>query len=121
MWFMIRVAFCVGLVYSFTPATDVTSEASAVRTALVQASAAPLREVAEGAVAACARAPKLCLEGAQLLAGARSANPTASKSGSESERPIADTLTAADRATPWHGPKETRGQTRARAATRPET
>lgn len=119
---MIRVAFCVGLVYSLTPAADVAVDTSAARGALAQASAPALREVAEGAVATCANEPKLCLEAAQLLAGARSSNPAASKSGApESERPIADTLTATDRATPWHGTKDTRGQSRTRATSRPET
>ena len=121
MWFMIRVAFCVGLVYSLTPATDAAFEAGDVRGALVQASAAPMREVAGAAVAACASEPKLCLEAAQLLAGTRSTNPTSKSGSSGSERPIADTLTAADRATPWHGTKETRGQSRAHAASRPDT
>jgi hypothetical protein len=122
MWFVIRVAFCVALVYSLTPAADVGVEASAVRTALVQASAPRMREAVEGAVATCTNESKLCLEAAQLLAGTRNVNPPAFKAGAlEGERLIADTLTAADRATPWHGTKETRGQSRARAASRPET
>jgi hypothetical protein len=127
MWFIIRVVFCVGLVYSLTPGVEVADEAIAVPQALVQAAAPAMRNTVEGAVATCTNEPKLCLEAAQLLAsthgGAPSGAPisSAKPSASESDRSIADTLTAADRATPWHGTKETRGPTRARAASRPET
>jgi hypothetical protein len=123
MWFIIRVVFCVGLVYSLTPGAEVANEAIAMPHALVRAAAPAMRNAVEGAVATCTNEPKLCLEAAQLLASTHGGAPATSvKPGApESDRSIADTLTAADRATPWHGTKETRGATRMRAASRPET
>jgi hypothetical protein len=122
MWFIIRVVFCVGLVYSLTPGAEVANEAIAMPHALVRAAAPAMRNAVEGAVATCTNA-KLCLEAAQLLASTHGGAPvTSAKPGApESDRSIADTLTAADRATPWHGTKETRGATHVRAASRPET
>jgi prophage DNA circulation protein len=122
MWFIIRAAFCIALIYSLTPGAELADEATALPQALAQAAAPAMRNAAHDAVAICTNEPKLCLEAAQLLASARSTNAVASSKAdaAQGEHPIADTLTAVDRAAPWRGTKETHGATRARAASRPD-
>ncbi|MBV9566656.1 MAG: hypothetical protein JO172_00820 [Hyphomicrobiales bacterium] len=121
MWFVIRAAFCIGLVYSLTPDTDVARDARTVPAALVQTAATSFRHVMEGAVSTCSNDPKPCLEAAQLLASAETGTPASASKGTapESQRLVMDTLTPADRATPWRGAREAHGQTRVRGVSRP--
>ncbi|MBV9519125.1 MAG: hypothetical protein JO068_13495 [Hyphomicrobiales bacterium] len=123
MWFVIRAAFCIGLVYSLTPNMDVTRNASVVPEALVQAAAPAVRHVVNGAVSTCSNDPKLCLEAAQLLASAETGAPapSAKTAAPESQHLVTDTLTAVDRATPWRGPREAHRSTRVRGLSRPAT
>ncbi len=85
MWFIIRAAFCIGVIYWLTPGAELTDGSIAGPRALVQAAAPALRDALQGALATCSNEPKLCLEAAELLASARSAAPTLS---SKPEAPV---------------------------------
>jgi hypothetical protein len=122
MWFIIRAAFCVGVVFSMTPGGQVIDEAGGTEAALSAFAAPAVRELANGALSTCKSDPKLCLEAAQRLAGLGSELlPRARKAGTpDGVRLVADTLTAADRGAPWRGKaKEPRGPTRLRLASHP--
>ncbi|MBV9135877.1 MAG: hypothetical protein JO357_02355 [Hyphomicrobiales bacterium] len=122
MWFLVRAAFCIGLVYSLTPDADVARDARAPPAALTQSAAPAFRHSADGAIATCSEDPKLCLEAAQLLASSMAeTRALPDPAGAAEARVASDTLTATDRATPWRGPKETRGSTRLRGVSRPPT
>ena len=122
MWFVIRAAFCVGVVFSMTPGGEVIDEAGGREAALSAFAAPAMRELANGALSTCKSDAKLCLEAAQRLAGLGSELLLrAHRAGApEGVRLVADTLTATDRAAPWRGKaKEPRGPTRMRMASRP--
>jgi hypothetical protein len=121
MWFVIRTAFCIGVVYSLTPDAEVAGDARAVASSLVEVAAPAVRNAMEDAAATCTREPKLCLEAAQLLASAKpgSAGSAPHAILAEGEHVVADTLTAADRSAPWHGAGEASGSGRVRAILKP--
>lgn len=121
MWFIIRAAFCVGVVFTMVPGAETSGLPSL---ALSGALAVPaVSEVVDGALSMCKSDPKLCFEVAQRLAGIESgevgqpAADVATTSGSDT---VSDTLTTADRrAAPWHGTvKDPRPAPRARALPR---
>jgi len=104
MWFIIRVAFCVGVVFSMIPgveATDAQGAASSMTGALV---APAMRELAAGTLSLCNSDPKLCLEMAQRLAGLEDGEAASTAPGAGGALgPGSDTLSAQDLAAPWHG------------------
>ena len=119
MWFIIRTTICVGIVFSMVEGQSATGELEAAPGAVVTtlASMAPagVGELMGGAFSICRSDPKFCLEAAQRFTGQGSepaAQPSSSASPQsptpQSVRLVADTLTAADRATPWHGPPKKR-------------
>ncbi len=123
MWFIIRAAFCVGIVFSMLPGPGATSEPGATPS-LSSAFVPPaMRELADGALSFCKNDPKFCLDMAQRLAGLEGdIAPQAAKATSpETPRLVSDTLTATDRAvSPWRGnAKEPRPYGHLRAASRP--
>jgi hypothetical protein len=124
MWFIIRAAICIGVVFSMAPGAE-TSVAPV--TALTSTLAAPaMGDIVDGALSICKSDPKLCFEVAQRLAGLDGSEPvrSAAMAGIANEaRLVGDTLTPADRAAaPWRGPaKEPRAATRLRATSRPTT
>jgi hypothetical protein len=121
MWFIIRAAFCVGVVFSMVPGAQ-TSGVPAL--ALSGALAVPaMSDVVDGALSICKSDPKLCFEVAQRLAGIEGGDisqAAAAATAPRSPEIATDTLTAADRsAAPWHGTvKEPRQAPRPRALPR---
>ena len=114
MWFIIRTTICVGIVFSMVEGQSRTGELEAapgtVVTTLASMAPAGVGELMGGAFSICRSDPKFCLEAAQRFAG-QGSEPAAQPSSSPSPqnvRLITDTLTAADRATPWHGPPKKR-------------
>jgi hypothetical protein len=121
MWFIIRTAFCVGVVFSMAPGGDASTELGSAQAALSALAAPSLRNLAEGAFSICQNDTKLCLEAAQRLAGLGGdlALPAPKAGAPAGTRLVSDTLTSADRAAPWHGnSKEQRPAARLRFAAR---
>ncbi|SDR52510.1 hypothetical protein SAMN05519103_04526 [Rhizobiales bacterium GAS113] len=123
MWFIIRTAICVGIVFSMTEGQSVIGDLEAAPTTLAAMAPAGMRDLVGGALSACKSDPKFCLEAAQRFAG-QGGDPLVqlSKSGTASLHLVADTLTAADRTAPWRGnPKDARAAGKGREASRPAT
>jgi hypothetical protein len=110
MWFIIRAAFCIGIVFSMAPGPETNGEPGTAPSLAGLLATPVMRDVVDGALSTCKSDPKFCFEMAQRLAGieghaapapARSlTNPSIPEAG----RLVGDTLTAADRAAaPWHG------------------
>jgi hypothetical protein len=122
MWFIIRAAFCIGVVFSMTPGAETSGTAvSAMPSALALPA---IGEVVDGALSICKSDPKLCFEVAQHLAGieaGEASRPVAKAAMPDDAGLVSDTLTPADRsAAPWHGAaKEARPLPRQRPAPRP--
>jgi hypothetical protein len=103
MWFIIRAAFCVGVVFSMLPGDGATDGRGA--SSFSEALMTPLgRDLFDGALSICNRDPKFCFDMAHRLAELGPGAPTAAIVAAQSPqatRPVSDTLTAADRAIPW--------------------
>jgi hypothetical protein len=102
MWFIIRSAFCVGLVYSIATGEqgigDVRDSASATLSSLAGPGE---RALLGSAIAVCENDTKFCLDAARRLAGAAD---FAGKPGLQDQPSlVSDTLTPADRLPPWRG------------------
>ena len=102
MWFIIRSAFCVGLVYSIASGEqgigDVRGNASAALASLANPAA---RALLGSALTACENDTKFCLEAARRLASA--ADFAGKPGGQDQPSLVSDTLTPADRLPPWRG------------------
>jgi hypothetical protein len=95
MWFVIRCAFCIGLVFSQVSAPGTTEDAAGAVAEMAKAAAPTLAGGLAPAFAACGAHADLCAAAARLAIGGEDAPSDALAVG--------DTLTAADRALPWHG------------------
>jgi hypothetical protein len=108
MWFIIRAAFCVGLVFYMVPGADTSGLPSLSLSSTIAVPS--MNEVVDGALSMCKSDPKLCFEVAQRLAGIESGaadQPAAAVTAQSGSDTVSDTLTAADRsAAPWHGTVE---------------
>ncbi|MFI5012876.1 MAG: hypothetical protein ACHQAY_11055 [Hyphomicrobiales bacterium] len=120
MWFIIRAAFCVGIVFSMTPSGEVIDDTGNAAAALVAVATPAMHDLADGVLSACKSEAKLCLEAAQRFAGAGSdvLAPAPKAGAPDGLRVAADTLTATDRAVPWHGTSR-RASARPKEASRP--
>ena len=122
MWFIIRAAFCIGVVFSMTPGAETGSDALS---ALSNTLAAPaIGDIADGAISICKSDPKLCFEMAERLAGIEAgdaARPIVRAAMMDDTRLVSDTLTPADRsAAPWQvAPKGARALPRPRTTAKP--
>jgi hypothetical protein len=121
MWFIIRCAFCVGLVYSIATGEqgigDVRDSASA---ALASLTSPAERALLGSGLAACENDTKFCLEAARRLAGA--GDFAGKPGGLDQITLVSDTLTQADRLAPWRGVARSRrplGRSRAEARATP--
>jgi hypothetical protein len=122
MWFIVRVAFCVGLVFSMTPGAEVIDDAGKAPAALAATAALGMRDLVDGALQTCSNDAKPCIEATRLLARSGTGGGALTPRGGAPRhvRLVADTLTVGDRAAPWRGAvKEPRGSTREGTASRP--
>jgi hypothetical protein len=100
MWFIIRSAFCVGLVYSMSTGEQGMGDFRNIATAALSSLGTPAERALVGSARfACENDAKFCLEVARRLASGDSA-----KSATQAQfNLVSDTLTAADRLPTWRG------------------
>jgi hypothetical protein len=124
MWFMLRAAFCIAVVFSMAPGNDGAGGPVASGSLSSRLPQAAMREIVDGALSVCSGDPKLCLELAQRLAGFEGGEtvlPKAKLARPEPDRLVSDTLTASDRAAAWRGSATARPSARLRSGGRPAT
>ena len=123
MWFIIRAAFCVGIVFSMTPGAEKAGDAVNLPALATSLTSEATQGVVDAALQTCKNDPKFCFEMAQRLAAFDGAAPAppARASSLGATRLVGDTLTAADRvAAPRRGNvKEQRPSARLHPAPRP--